>query len=184
MIPGGRGRDLAVGVSLANLCFIGVWDELLTVGGNGYLRDVSATSVVAVLLDVLLLGAAFAGAVTLARRAESPYPLRAVKAAFLLVALLPVMRVYDEFQFFKLAQFVSRAVETPDHQIRLSELSPLVPLAVFALWPTRSVRVVRTLVLFLFPLTLVTFGRAGWRLATGDLTAANADRALAVPLTA
>ncbi len=181
-------RDLAIGVSLANLLFIGVWDELLTVGPNSYLRDVSAASVVAVMLDVLLLGTAFAGAVILARRfpppPQSPYPLHAAKAAFLVAALLPVMRIYDEFHFTKLAQFVSRAVETPDHTIRLSELNPLVPLVVFAIWPAQSVRIVRALVLFLFPLTLVTFGRGAWRLATGDITAANADRALAVPLSA
>lgn len=175
-------RDLAVGVSLANLCLIGGWDEVLQVNRNSYLRDVSAASVVAVMLDVLLLGLVFAGAMTLARRSGNARALWTAKATFLLVVLLPLMEIFPDLHVLNLIRFVFRALETPDHQILASDLSPLFPLLAIALWPARSVKVTRTVVAFLLPLTLVTFGRAGWRLATGDVTAANADRALAPPV--
>ncbi|MGH7671975.1 MAG: sulfatase-like hydrolase/transferase [Gemmatimonadales bacterium] len=175
-------RDLAAGVSLANLCFIGGWDEVLQVNRNSYLRDVSAASVVAVMLDVLLLGVACAGAVTLARRSGSAPALWTTKAAFLLVVLLPLMQIFPDLHVMKVIRFVFRALETPDHQIRGSDLNPLFPLLAIALWPARSVKVTRTVVAFLLPLTLVTFGRAGWRLGTGNVTAANADRPLAPPV--
>jgi ribosome modulation factor len=175
-------RDLAVGVSLANLCFIGGWDEVLQVNRNSYLRDVSAASVVAVMLDVLLLGLAFAGAMTLARRSGNARALWTAKIAFLLVVLLPLMQIFPDLHVSKLIRFVARVLEPPDHVIRGSDLNPLFPLLAIALWPARSVKVTRTAVAFLLPLTLVTFGRAAWRLATGDVTAANADRALAPPV--
>jgi sulfatase-like protein len=170
-------RDFVVGVSLANLCFIGVWDEVLTVNANSYLRDVSAASIWAVVLDTLLLGAALAGAMTLVRRSHSRHALTAAKGAFLLVLLLPIMRVYDDLHLVHVASFVSRVLETPDHEIRASELNPLWPLLLCAAWPARSVRVGRAVVAFLFPLTFVTVGRGAWRLATSDITAANADGA-------
>lgn len=172
-------RDLAVSVSLANLCYIGAWDEVLTLNRNSYLRDVSAASVVAVMLDVVLLSIVFAAAATLARRSGSARALWAAKAAFLLVALLPVMQIFPDLRVVKVATFVARAVGTPDHQIRGSDLNPLFPLLAIGLWPARSVTVTRAVVAFLFPLTLVTFGRAGWRLAAGGITAANADAPLA-----
>jgi hypothetical protein len=175
-------RDLAAGVSLANLCFIGGWDEVLQVNRNSYLRDVSAASVVAVMLDVVLLGLAFAGAMTLVRRSGNARALWTAKAAFLLVVLLPLMQIFPDLHVSKVIRFVARALETPNHQIRGSELNPLFPLLAIALWPAHSVRVTRSAVAFLLPLTLVTFGRAGWRLATGHVTAANADRPLAPPV--
>ncbi|HEY3278983.1 MAG TPA: sulfatase-like hydrolase/transferase [Gemmatimonadales bacterium] len=175
-------RDLVVGVSLANLCFIGVWDEVLTVNANSYLRDVSAASVWAVILDTLLLGVALAGAMTLVRRTHSPRLLTFAKAAFLLVLFLPIMRVWDDLHFIHVTSFFSRVLETPDHEVRASELNPLLPLLLCAAWPARSVRVGRAVVAFLFPLTFVTVGRAAWRLATSDITAANADHALATPV--
>ena len=176
-------RDLAVSVSLANLCYVGVWDEVLTLDRNSYLRDISAASLVATMLNVLLLGLAFAGAMTLVRRSGSARALWAAKAGFLLVALLPLMQIFPDLHIIKVARFVSRALETPNHQIRGSELNPLFPLLAMGLWPARSVKVTRAVVAFLLPLTLVTFGRAGWRLAARDVTAANADRPLAPPAT-
>ncbi len=175
-------RDVTVSVSLANLCYIGAWDEVLTVNPNSYLRDISAASLVAVMLDVLLLGIAFAGAVTLVRRSGSTRALWVAKAGFLLIALLPLMNVVPDLHVARLMQFFYRVLETPDHQIQGSELNPLFPLLAIALWPARSVKVTRFVVAFFLPLTLVTFGRAGWRLAAGGITAANADRPLAPPL--
>jgi len=177
-----RLRDVTVSVSLANLCYLAAWDEVLTVNRNSYLRDISAASLVAVMLDVLLLSMAFAGAVTLVRRSGSARALWVAKAAFLLVALLPLMTVVPDLHVARLMQFCYRVLETPDHQIQGSELNPLLPLLAIGLWPARSVKVTRFVVAFLLPLTLVTFGRAGWRLAAGGITAANADRPLAPPL--
>ena len=175
-------RDLAVGGSLANLCFIAGWDEVLQVNRNSYLRDVSTASVVAVMLDVLLLGLAFAGAMTLVRRSGDARALWTAKAAFLLVVLLPLMQIFPDLHVGKLIRFAARALEPPNHVIRGADLNPLFPLLAIGLWPARSVKVTRTVVAFLLPLTLVTFGRAGWRLAAGDVTATNADRALAPPV--
>ncbi|MGH6691428.1 MAG: hypothetical protein ACREF4_12220, partial [Gammaproteobacteria bacterium] len=176
-------RDLLTGISLANLCFIAVWDEVLAVTRNRYLLDVSSADVVAVILNVLLAGAACAAAATLARRHPSPWPRRIVRGLFLVALLLPLGRLVRELNPVHVESFLYRLGQPLPRRLPFRELWPVAPVLVLAAWPVQGARVARQALLFLFPFTLVTFGRGLWTLATGDLTARYADEPAAPALT-
>jgi len=66
-----RPRDLAVAFSLANLCYLRIWSELLTyTRANTYLMKTPPVPAeyAAVVMNVLLAGALFWGLATAARR--------------------------------------------------------------------------------------------------------------------
>jgi hypothetical protein len=175
-------RDLLTGISLANLCFIAAWDEVLAVTRNRYLLDLSSADIVAVILNVLLVGTAFAAAASLARRHPSPWPRRIVRAVFLAVLLVPLWRLVRDFNPLYLERLLYRLGQPLSQRQVLRELAPMAPVLVFATWPVRSARRARQVLLFLFPFTLVTFGRGLWTLAAGDLTARYADEPAAPAL--
>ena len=179
-----RVRDLLTGISLANLCFIAVWDEVLAVTRNRYLLDVSSADVVAVILNVLVVGTACAGAATLARRHPSPWPRRIVRAVFLAALLVPLWRLVRDLDPLYLETFLYRLRLPLPRRLPLRELAPIVSMLVFAAWPVRSARIARQVLLFLFPFTLVTVGRGLWTLGAGDLTARYADEPAAPALPA
>ena len=77
-------KDLIRALSLANLCFIATWNELL----NSPLRRFNTC--VAVIINVMLLGALFWIVVTMARRSRSNLAMRLVRFFFPLVVLLPM----------------------------------------------------------------------------------------------
>jgi len=175
-------RDLLTGISLANLCLIAVWDEVLAVTRNRYLLDVSSTDVVAIMLNVLIVGAACAGAATLARRHHGPWPRRVVRAVFLAALLLPLWRLVRDFNPLYLERLLLSLNQPPRLRQAVRELAPVAPVLTFAAWPVRSARIARKVLLFLFPFTLVTFGRGLGALTAGGLTARYADEPAAPAL--
>jgi hypothetical protein len=69
-----RLRDLFIALSLANLCYLRVWSELLTyTRSDTYLMKMppAPAHYLAVMLNVLLVAGALGAAVTLARRKAS-----------------------------------------------------------------------------------------------------------------
>jgi len=174
-------RDLLTGISLANLCFIAVWDEVLAVTRNRYLLDVASADVVALILNVLLLGAAFGAGATVVRRHASPWPRRLALAAFLAVLLLPLGRIVRDLDPLWVESFLARLGESP-RSLRLRELAPLLPALAFAARPAASARIAQRVLLFLFPFVLITVGRGLWAVAADDLTARYADKPLAPAL--
>ncbi|MGH7569711.1 MAG: alkaline phosphatase family protein [Gemmatimonadales bacterium] len=175
--------DLAVGVSLANLCLLRVWTEILSLSGpNGYYLKLSPAAPWAVIANVLLLGALFAGVAILVRRVEHPRLRAVARWLFLLTLFIPLETLRTEFHLPRLAEFAFWVVEPAGRPFPLKNLSPLLPLVLFASWPARSARYARAVLLFFAPFTLVTVGRGLWLGATYPIAATFADRPLAPPL--
>lgn len=88
-VPQNFWRDFAVALSLANLCYLRVWSELLTFTrtGTDLTKDLSTPAEFATcMLNVLLVGAALALLTQLDQRSA----LWAARCAFLLSLLLPL----------------------------------------------------------------------------------------------
>jgi hypothetical protein len=175
-------RDALTGLSLANLCFIAVWDEVLAVTRNRYLLDVASADVVAVIVNVGLVGTAFAAGAILARRHSSPWSRGIARAVFLVVLLLPLWRLAKELNPLHTEMFLYRLFGPGPRRLPLKELAPLVPALAFATWPVASARIAQRVLLFLFPFALVTSGRGLWTLAADDLTTRYADQSPAAAL--
>lgn len=157
-------RDLAIGLSLATLWFIGAWSDLLPflyisdrfpIGALPCWNDFAA-----VVANVVLLGLGFAAAARLARRV----PRLKAPAGWALLASLAVP-----------ANVIRNHFSTPPERI-YAWLGPgvgpvvfgaiaLALLAVAARWHDRVVRVVTAALTIMFPLVLVTFAQAGWAIA-------------------
>ena len=77
-------KDLTRALSLANLCYIVTWNELL----NSPIRR--SNNGLAIVMNVLALGAVFWLSITLARRSAHALPLRLARFFFPLVLLIPI----------------------------------------------------------------------------------------------
>jgi len=83
-------RDLVFSLSSANLCFLGGWSALVEPSA-GYSRHAATPNeYLALMLDVLLLAAAFFFILTLVRRLDRPFAWKAVRAALGLLLLIPL----------------------------------------------------------------------------------------------
>ena len=158
-------RDLAVGLSLATLWFIGVWSDLLPflyisdrfpIGALPCWNDFAA-----VVINVVLLGVGFAGAAQLARRGPTAI---VVLAQWALLGSLAVP-----------ANALRNHFNTPPERL-YALLGPTAGLVVFAAvalfllavavrWRAKVVGVVTAALAIMFPLVLITFGQAGWAIA-------------------
>jgi sulfatase-like protein len=179
--------DLFVGLSLANLCFLRAWKEVLALAGpTGYYLSPATSLPWALLLDVLLLGTVFAAGAQFARRSGDARLRHVARALFLLALLIPLDALRTEFRVPRLFEFASWVLEPAGRPVPLRDLAPLIPLALFARWPARSARYARAALLFFAPFVLVTFGRAAWLGVRHPVGAAYAERPRAAtqPMTA
>lgn len=168
-------KDIALALSLANLCFVSVWLEILAVSTDeAYFLDVANADVLAAMANVLLLAALFLGATALARRL-GPWGRRAIIAGFIVVLLLRLNSLGPE-----LAPGVFTVIEPWKSGKYLEALAPVVLLlgitAAAWRWPTRTLSVARGAVLAFAPLVALTFGRATWILLTVNPTEALAAK--------
>src|SRR5688572_9477504 len=87
-------RDLAIALSLANICFINVWRALLTPASQFYYyhREFLPPTVeyVALICDVLLLGAVFFAGIRVFRRSATESAMKAAHVVFILFLTLPL----------------------------------------------------------------------------------------------
>lgn len=183
--PSRRGLllDCVVGLSLANLCLLRVWEEILSLSGpNGYYLKPSPAAPWAVIANVALLGALFAGSAILVRRRAHPRLLLVARWLFLLTLFIPLETLRTEFHLPRLIEFTFWMLEPAGRPVPLKNLSPLLPLVVFACWPARSARYARAALLFFAPFTLVTVGRGLWVGLTYPIAVTFADQPLAPPL--
>ena len=82
-------KDAAIAVSLANLCFIVSWNELLDSAPRDAFNVYNRNSFVTIILNVLLLAGLFWGACTLARRSTNPFWLKIGGRLLPLVLMIP-----------------------------------------------------------------------------------------------
>jgi hypothetical protein len=156
-------KEVLAALSLANLCFLGVWAELF--GGTRRLvrlRPFASADYLAVILDTLLLAAAFWGAAWVARRLHSAYGGRLVRALFVITLLVPLNTVRAKLA---LAADPVRLGQLAHQKIWVAPFLGLLIIA--GLWtilrPRTAFRLVRAGVVLLFPFFLLTTGRALWR---------------------
>lgn len=154
-----RARDLLIGLSLANLWFLRLWGEVLSVAGpDAYFSSISNADIGALLFNVVLLGTLFALAATWLRR-RGPWGRRILVAGFGFVL------------FMQLNQFgpalnpgLLSLVDPWKSGKYLDVLLPLVLLCglgvACARWPQGALRLAVGVVLLLSPFVAVTFGRA------------------------
>ena len=158
-------RDLAIGLSLATLWFIGVWSDLLPflyisdrfpIGALPCWNDFAA-----VVLNVVLLGLGFACAAQLARC--GPRSLISLAEWALLGSLVvPANALRNHFNTPPERLF---ALLGPTAGLVVFGILGLTVVAVAIRWRTKVVGVVTAALAIMFPLVLITFGQAGWALA-------------------
>jgi hypothetical protein len=180
-----RLRDLFIALSLANLCYLGVWSELLTyTRSDTYLMKLppAPADYLAVMLNVLLLAGALWAAVTLARRKASKSAFRWVEVAFLLSLIVPLNALRavlsNHFDFLRSAIF---AILSPRMVEMLAAAMAVLALLFIAKYRRGAARVAAAALAMLVPFCAVTFGQALWRITRYD-TAGCASRPPAPPL--
>jgi len=146
-------RDLLIALSLANLCFLRIWNELFN-GKLVYYAQVPPTNqLAAVVLNVLLLALVFWTGAQLARRSQRPVLLRLARWAFLVVVLVEIKLPYVAFLLYERLGWANAR----PWFIGLWLL--IVAAAVFlaSRWEARVTHALGVLLLILSPFVAVTF---------------------------
>lgn len=169
-------KDVALALSLANICFVPVWLEILAVTTReAYFLDVANADVLAALTNVLLLAALFLAATAIAR-GYGVRGRRVLIAGFVVVLLLRLNTLGPE-----LAPGIFAVTEPWKNGKYLEALAPVLLLAGIAgaawRWPARTLGFARGAVLVFAPFVAVTLGRGLWILITVNPTDALAARA-------
>ena len=180
-----RLRDLFIALSLANLCYLRVWSELLTyTRSDTYLMKLppAPADYLAVMLNVLLVAGALWAAVTLARRKASKSAFRWVEVVFLLFLIVPLNAVRavlsNHFDFLRSAIF---AILSPRVVEMMAAAMAVSALLFIAKYRRGAARVAAAALAVLVPFCAVTFGQALWKITQYD-AAGFASRPPAPPL--
>ncbi len=172
-------RDVAISLSLANLCMINMWHNLLyrapSSSSNDYFLKSSPYPLTlgAAFLDVLLLAAAILPFMVLVERRRT---IGTVLARLVVLAML----FFAVYHILLLGRSLFAGSLLSANDTGLSFIVALViVLIIYFLWDRRPKvgESVKTLLLFLSPFVLFTFFHAAWHLAEGD--AAFTDKPLA-----
>jgi hypothetical protein len=141
-------RDFLIALSLANLCFLRIWNELFN-GKLTYYAQVSPTHhLLGVVLNVLLLALVFWTGAQLARRSGRPALVRVARWVFLLVVLANLRVFYLVSLLWGRWGWVAGA---------LSLLLLAAALYVLARWEVWEARALAVLLLVFSPFVAVTF---------------------------
>ena len=169
-------RNLAIALSLANLCFLEVWKNLLDPSLRFFTKSPpSPNNLVAIVLNVCLLAALTWVALSLARPSSNVVSRRIGQFVFLLVLLMAFWGV--------LLQLLLQLLPLPPLYGILGLLALLFGVFVVAvlalkLWDRHPLSAGAGIALVLFPFVLVTFSQVGWSLTKADSTVAFCDKAL------
>lgn len=179
-------RDLAICLSLANLCYIRVWSELLTyTEADTFLMKSPPSPVhyVAAMLNTLLLGGLLWAGITLARRERTGWPLKLARWGFFLLLLVPLnglravlANVMPDLRLPGLLRLAG-----PVGVVLMSAVIVTPTLLAVIRLPRQSARFVSTLLLILSPFVGLTLARAVVA-ARGYAPSPYADKSLAPPL--
>lgn len=165
-------RDLAVALSLANLCYLRLWSELLTyTRGDAYemQRPPARAEYFAVMANVLLVGLLSWGAIRLVRRSRSELVHRAARWGFFLFLLLPANAIRsvlaEHFTYLKSPLFDLIGTRG----VALLALG-LAGAALFLIWrwPRGLAAALSGALLAVSPLVPMTFAQAAWKIARWD----------------
>jgi len=146
-------RDLLIALSLANLCFLRIWNQLFN-GKLTYYAQVPPTNqLAAVALNVLLLALVFWTGAQLTRRSQRPALVRLARWAFLVVVLVEVKLPYVAFLLYE------RLGWTSARPLFVALWLLIVAAAVFlaSRWEARVTHALGVLLLILSPFVAFTF---------------------------
>uniref|UniRef100_Q01VH9 Sulfatase n=1 Tax=Solibacter usitatus (strain Ellin6076) TaxID=234267 RepID=Q01VH9_SOLUE len=170
-VAAGRTRhDLAIALSLANLCYLRVWSELLTYRRQDtYLMKAppGPAEFGAVMVNVLLLALLLWGLVTLARNSLSPSAFRWVQAAFLLFLVMPLNALREvaahHFPYLK-----SPLIDLlgPRGVVALAALLGAAGVGAILLFHRKLASLAGIVLAAFLPFCAVTFGQALYKSAT------------------
>lgn len=158
-------RDLAIALSLANLCFIHAWRLLLVPSSNNfyYHRRIPPPLVeyIALPLDVLLLAAVLFAGITLVRRSRKSWVRKAAKIVFILIVSVPLYGVLMQLDTPGVRRLILPFVSDEEVTQRVIVTIPLT-ICLFGLYVAfrrldKSFRVAVTAILIMTPFVLITF---------------------------
>jgi hypothetical protein len=162
-------RDLFIALSLANLCYLRVWSELLTyTRSDEYLMKLPPRPMeyFALMLNVLLVAALLFGAVTWARRMFSKSAFRWVEFAFLLFLIVPLNALRavlsNHFDFLRSALFSLVSPRTVELMAAALLVAGLLLIVKFHRVLAHAAAIC---LVALVPFCAVTFGQALWKVA-------------------
>ena len=171
-------KDLAIALSLANLCFLRTWGELFQPSNYYFMSVPPSIAFPAVILNVLLLAATFLVALNLARYSTHAYAINLARWAFLVVLFVPLNGIRQQFPpLANLSVLFGRT-----GFVILGLVLAIITVFVLLRWHRRVIRATSTIVLVLSPFILLTFPQAAWLSVKYDVTFYN--KPLAASLTA
>ena len=138
-------KDAAMALSLANLCFMVTWAELVAEPLKRFNTSLS------IMINVLLLAIVFWLALNLARRAKTPFVLKLAHLVFPLLLLIPLNGLLQRLLPGKRPVIELGLLVLAIAWIGLFELKP---------WHGAIIRGAKAVVAVLFPFFLVTFFQA------------------------
>lgn len=167
------GKDVAIALSLANICYLRIWTELLAVStAEAYYLDVANADVIAAVANVVLLAAVFLASTVVARRFGRAGHV-AIVTGFVAVLVVQLNSIGPELAPGVLA-IGDRWRAGAQWEAITAVLLLGAIVAAAARWPRRSLDLALGAVLIFSPFVAVTFGRAAL-----ILTMLNPSRALA-----
>lgn len=154
-------RDAAISLSLANICFVKVWGKALS-GAGAYFNEFPI-AYAALIVDVVLLAAVFAIAITIVRRSHNAVLKKLARGAF----LLAIVTVLNGFALLLLTlssiNFSLLLGRNLAWFAGVVATSAMVLAAVTA--RDRIIRFAPRVILVLLPFVAITFSQAVWTLS-------------------
>ncbi|HEX8985243.1 MAG TPA: sulfatase-like hydrolase/transferase [Bryobacteraceae bacterium] len=177
--------EAAAAFSFANLCYFRVWSELLTYSrADAYLMKLpySRAAYLAVMLNVLMVGAAGWALASLVQSSRSRTVWVAARSVFFALLLVPLNALRsvlaNTYDYLRSPLFDLLGIRGV---LLLAAVLAAAALTIVLRWPEQLLRAARAVLLILSPLVLFTFAQAMWRAATYDASEFR-DRATAPPL--
>ena len=157
-----KAKDLAIAVSLANLCFIKIWSFILCKDNSYYSKGPNGIDCAASMLNVILVGGILWLLIILIRKSNTGLISAFSYTAFFLILVIPLNGIRSLFSLFKYGNTVSLLGEKGVWIAIILTASVL--FCMLVRWHREAFKLISTLLLFFIPLVLTTFLMAGWAL--------------------
>jgi hypothetical protein len=154
-------RDVLIALSLANICYLRLWGEILAISTpDAYFLQITNGDVLALILNVFLLAGLMLAATSIARR-FGDRGRKLIIFGFVATLLAQLNGLGPE-----LAPGVFSVIQPWKEGKELEAIAPIVALALVGLaawrWPQRALRVTVGGVYFLSAFALLTLARGAW----------------------
>jgi len=165
-------KDFIVALSLANLTFITIWEEVFIdfYEGTYFVDFPDYNSLKAVMFNVLLLTLILWGAMRLLRKSTSPVVQLAARALFLLLLIIPLSGaaslLYSKFWAISLLNLFGKGC-----LVALGVTLGALALYDLACARRYTIRVATVVLVLLSPFVVIQFGKAAWFLTLAAIGA-------------